>query len=67
MPSLNNDGEIKINQKEQDALQFLLINANAYFDSKKELTDIDKRAIELSSDLSNLIYIRHKNDCRRTK
>jgi len=55
MASLNSNGDIKIPTEEQEALHFLLLNADCHLVTKKTLTNMDKKAIGLSSDLLNLI------------
>ena len=55
MASLNSNGDIVIPQKEQNDLHFLIINATCYFVTKKTMTDVDKGATELASELLGLI------------
>lgn len=65
MASLNSNGDIKIPKGEQETLHFLLLNADCHLVTKKTLTDIDKKAVGLSSDLLNLICKRRGQEWHR--
>lgn len=55
MASLNSNGDVVISAEEQNDLHFLIVNATCYLVTKKKYTDVDKKAIELSSELLGLI------------
>lgn len=55
MASLNSNGDIIIPEQEINILHFLILNANCYLVTKKDLTAIDKRATMLASELLGLI------------
>jgi len=60
MASLNSNGDVVIPQSEQNDLHFLIINATCYFVTKKKMTDVDKKAVDLSSELLGLIERRRR-------
>lgn len=62
MAHLNSEGGITVPSEELDTLRFLLLNADSHLMSKKIHTDIDKKSMNLSSDLAHLIYKRRKHN-----
>ena len=52
---MDTDKDILIHGKDVKLLHFLIINAQCYFDSKKNLTQLDKDVINFASDLMHEI------------